>query len=158
MSKNWHDKTNYNNFSQRNQAEKVHSEHAKNDVLAGKRCTTTIIDEFANIDEEVKQSIKETHTSNDSLEEETQQSINETSTSNDSSETTTITQSKRVAIVVGCKKLNVRSQPKKQIPNIIGILTEGDEVRVQTIGDEWSNILTAEGLNGYVLRKFLKED
>jgi len=147
MSKNWHDKTNYNNFSQRNQAEKVHSEHAKNDVLAGKRCTTTIIDEFANIDEEVKRSIKET-----------QQSINETSTSNDSSETTTITQSKRVAIVVGCKKLNVRSQPKKQIPNIIGILTEGDEVRVQTIGDEWSNILTAEGLNGYVLRKFLKED
>ena len=60
------------------------------------------------------------------------------------------------ATVVGCNKLNVRFTPKLD-GSVIGILTNGDEVEVNTSYDDpdFYSIVMPLGLEGYCMKKYI---
>ena len=58
--------------------------------------------------------------------------------------------------VVNCAKLNVRANPSATA-EIVCVLTVGSEIEINISKstDEWFNVYTAAGVEGYCMRKFV---
>jgi SH3-like domain-containing protein len=64
-----------------------------------------------------------------------------------------------VYAVVTAKKLNLRELPtKSQEAKVIQILKEGDLVLVSETSGEWARVFSENGIEGYVMREFIKEE
>lgn len=64
-----------------------------------------------------------------------------------------------VYAVVTAKKLNLRELPtKSQEAEVIQILKEGDLVLVSETSGEWAKVFSENGIEGYVMREFIKEE
>lgn len=64
-----------------------------------------------------------------------------------------------VYAVVTAKKLNLRELPtKSQEAKVIHILEEDDLVLVSEVSGEWARVYSENGIEGYVMREFIKEE
>ena len=61
-----------------------------------------------------------------------------------------------VGTVVGCVKLNVRENPNSAAA-VLCVLDAASEIQVNVANsnNEWVNVLTAAGIDGYCMRKFV---
>ena len=58
--------------------------------------------------------------------------------------------------VVNCAKLNVRAEASAnaEVVDVLAVNTE-IEINVEKSNNEWFNVCTASGINGYCMRKFV---
>lgn len=61
-----------------------------------------------------------------------------------------------VGTVVGCTKLNVRENPNTAAA-VLCVLDAAAEIKIDVAksNNEWVNVLTAAGIDGYCMRKFV---
>lgn len=61
-----------------------------------------------------------------------------------------------VGTVVGCTKLNVRENPNTAAA-VLCVLDAASEIKINVTNsnNEWVNVLTAAGIDGYCMRKFV---
>ena len=61
-----------------------------------------------------------------------------------------------IATVANCDRLNVRTQPNKE-GKVLCILDKGDLLGAYTpINDEWLNVITSTGIEGFVMKEFIE--
>lgn len=62
-----------------------------------------------------------------------------------------------VGIVSGCKKLNVRTEPRIKLDNVKCTLEEGDSVQVveKKSNKDWYAVVTADNKHGYCMKKYI---
>ena len=71
-------------------------------------------------------------------------------------ETVALTESV-MGIVIGCAKLNIRSEPSAYA-DVLGVLDAASEIEIDVTNstNEWVKICTASGLEGYCMRKYIE--
>lgn len=62
-----------------------------------------------------------------------------------------------VGIVSGCKKLNVRTEPKIKLDNVKCTLEEGNTVQIveKKSNKDWYAVVTADNKPGYCMKKYI---
>ena len=60
------------------------------------------------------------------------------------------------SVVVNCHRVNVRTMPSKGSP-VICTLNEGDQITIKEIANGWAHINADLGVEGYVMKEFIRE-
>lgn len=70
--------------------------------------------------------------------------------------TTATTPETVTGVITGCAKLNVREHPNTN-SDIVCVLERATEIEINVTEstDEWFRVRTADGINGYCMRKFI---
>lgn len=64
-----------------------------------------------------------------------------------------------VGTVINCAKLNVRAKPLADAAVLCVLDANSEiEVRVEKSTNEWVNVITAAGIEGFCMRRFMKVD
>lgn len=64
--------------------------------------------------------------------------------------------SELVGVVSNCERLNIRQAPVVG-PNVVEVVNVGSELKIidSMSNDEWLEVCTAAGINGYCMKKFV---
>lgn len=118
-----------------------HNYNAQYNKFQGARSEAPVMDETAEIAEETVEEVVE-----DTVEEVADEAV----------EVETETSDKTVGVVDNCDKLNVRRNPTLSATPL-AVINKGDEVQIDTANstDEWYKICTANGVEGYCMKKFI---
>ena len=62
-----------------------------------------------------------------------------------------------IYIVCDCQELNIRSEPSTE-GSILCVVDEGSQLLIEKdIDDEWAHIYTSCGIEGYVMKRYIRE-
>ena len=76
---------------------------------------------------------------------------------NESSSSTNFCSKEPITASVSCALLNVREFPSKDSA-VLCVVKEGSSLMVDTSDGEWVHVYTPCGMEGYVVKQFIKED
>lgn len=70
-------------------------------------------------------------------------------------EETANTKTKQKALVVNCKRLNVRKKPDMN-SDVLEIIVENDEVEIEELNDsDFYKVITSSGVSGFCVKKYI---
>lgn len=118
-----------------------HNYNAQYNKFQGARSEAPVMDEAAEVAEETVEEVVE------AVVEETVESVPAVNT---------IPENNTTGVVDNCDKLNVRRNPTLSATPL-AVINKGDEVQIDAANstDEWYKVCTANGVEGYCMKKFI---